>query len=129
MHLIWYFILLNNTVFMDIVSFNCQQDPEKIPSPTLDTFFTTLASLRSDHGVPISLIVIDATPGGLGDRLSRLRYPSLRGTAGVMARELFVPLPQIQLGMLLSLLLTSMLSSTSILSHHCFISRYRYICK
>lgn len=43
--------------------------------------------------------MIDAIPGGLGDRLSKLRDPSLRGTSGVMARELFVPLPQVQLGM------------------------------
>ena len=76
-----------------------QKDPEKIPSPTLDSFFTTLASLRSNDRVPISAVVIDATPGGLGDRLSKLRYPSLRGTSGVVARELRVPLPQIQLGM------------------------------
>jgi len=73
------------------------EDPEKIPSPILDSFFTTLTSLRSNDGVPISVIVIDATPGGLGDRLSKLRDPSLRGTTGVVARELFVPLPQIQL--------------------------------
>ena len=43
--------------------------------------------------------MIDATPGGLGDRLSKLRYASLRGTSGVVARELLVPLPNIQLGM------------------------------
>lgn len=49
--------------------------------------------------MPISLIVVDAAPGGLGDRLSTLRYPSLRGAAGVVAREFLVPLPQNQLGM------------------------------
>ena len=51
--------------------------------------------------MPISLIVVDATPGGLGDRLSTLRHPALRGVAGVVARELLVPLPQNQLGMLI----------------------------
>jgi len=75
------------------------EDAEKIPSPTLDSFFTTLAALRSNDGLPISVIVVDVTPGGLGDRLSMLRSPSLRGTSGVMTRELLVPLPQTQLGM------------------------------
>jgi hypothetical protein len=80
------------------------KDPEKIPSPTLDAFFTTLASLRSNDGVPICLVVIDATPGGLGDRLSRLRDPSLRGASGgVAARDLLVPLPEVQLGVLCNL--------------------------
>ena len=90
--------MLTLCIFQSQLATN-RKDPEKIPSPTLDSFFTTLASLRSSHGVPISVIVIDATPGGLGDRLSTLRDPSLRGTMGVVARELFVPLPQVQLGM------------------------------
>jgi len=81
-----------------------RKDPEEIPSPTLDSFFATAASLRSDHGVPIGIVAIDAVPGGLGDRLSRLRDPSLRGTAGVVARDLFVPSPQVQLGKCLVLL-------------------------
>ena len=45
------------------------------------------------------MVVIDATPGGLGDRLSRMRDPSLRGASGgLAARDLFVPLPEVQLG-------------------------------
>jgi hypothetical protein len=45
------------------------------------------------------VVVIDATPGGLGDRLSRMRDPSLRGASGgLAARDLFVPLPEVQLG-------------------------------
>eukprot|EP00581_Thalassiosira_minuscula_P018207 CAMPEP_0183716596 /NCGR_PEP_ID=MMETSP0737-20130205/10450_1 /TAXON_ID=385413 /ORGANISM="Thalassiosira miniscula, Strain CCMP1093" /LENGTH=878 /DNA_ID=CAMNT_0025945889 /DNA_START=12 /DNA_END=2648 /DNA_ORIENTATION=- len=83
------------------------EDPEKIPSPTLDSFLTTMTSLRSDHGVPISVIVMDATPGGLGDRLSHLRDPCLRGTSGVVMSELFVPLPQVQLELFVNKLFSS----------------------
>ncbi|KAL7509391.1 hypothetical protein ACHAXN_007354 [Cyclotella atomus] len=76
------------------------EDPENISSPDLDIFFTTLASLRSEHGVPISLIVISCTPGGLGDRLSKLRQPAFyggSGDGGVMQRVLNMPLPEDQL--------------------------------
>lgn len=86
-------------MFTSNLSF-AKQDPENITSPTLDSFFTTISSLRSVHGVPISVVVIDATPGGLGDRLSKLRDPALRGSAGVVASQLHVPLPQMQLGKL-----------------------------
>lgn len=75
-----------------------KQDPENIPSPTLDSFFVSVASLRSDHGVPLSVVVVSLTPGGLGDRLSLLRAPALQGPAGVMARELHVAPPGVQLG-------------------------------
>ncbi|KAL7543501.1 hypothetical protein ACHAXR_013176 [Thalassiosira sp. AJA248-18] len=90
------------------------EDPEGISSPTLDSFFTTLASLRSSYGVPISAIVIDATPGGLGDRLSKLRDPSLRGTMGVMAHQLFVPLPQNQLEIFVNKLFSGKCIPTSL---------------
>ncbi|KAL3769525.1 hypothetical protein ACHAWO_011038 [Cyclotella atomus] len=76
------------------------EDPENISSPDLDIFFTTLASLRSVHGVPISLIVMSCTPGGLGDRLSKLRQPAFyggSGDGGVMQRVLNMPLPEDQL--------------------------------
>jgi hypothetical protein len=70
------------------------EDIENIPSPTLDTFFTTLISLRSWHGIPISI------PGGLGDRLSTLRNPSNHdsggGEGGVAKCELELPLRRTQ---------------------------------
>lgn len=76
------------------------EDIENIPSPTLDTFLTTLISLRSWHGIPISVVLMDSIPGGLGDRLSRLRSPSNHdsgaGDGGVAACELELPLPQAQ---------------------------------
>eukprot|EP00984_Skeletonema_dohrnii_P025989 scaffold15238_cov125-Skeletonema_dohrnii-CCMP3373.AAC.2 len=76
------------------------EDIENIPSPTLDTFLTTLIALRSWHGVPISVVLMDSIPGGLGDRLSRLRNPSNHdsggGDGGIAACELELPLPQIQ---------------------------------
>eukprot|EP00986_Skeletonema_menzelii_P014807 scaffold10327_cov144-Skeletonema_menzelii.AAC.2 len=76
------------------------EDIENIPSPTLDTFLTTLISLRSWHGIPISVVLMDSIPGGLGDRLSRLRNPSNHdsggGDGGVAACELELPLPQVQ---------------------------------
>jgi hypothetical protein len=77
------------------------QDAENIPSPNLDTFFATIASLRSHHGVPISLIIMNCTPGGLGDRLSSLRQPAFyggSGDGGVMQKVLRMPLPEDQLG-------------------------------
>jgi hypothetical protein len=80
------------------------EDPEEISSPTLDLFFTTLSSLRSgkedDDGVPISVVVMDASPGGLGDRLSKLCRPAFRGgtAGGTVMRELHVPPPQHQWG-------------------------------
>lgn len=76
------------------------EDIENIPSPTLDMFLTTLISLRSWHGIPINVVVMDSIPGGLGDRLSRLRNPSNHdsggGEGGIAACELEMPLPQIQ---------------------------------
>jgi len=98
------------------------EDAEKIPSPTLDSFFTTLAALRSNDGVPISVIVVDVTPGGLGDRLSMLRSPSLRGTSGVMTRELLVPLPQTQLGMSILCVYTCQLCFDTLLTHLCLMT-------
>ena len=99
------------------------EDAEKIPSPTLDSFFTTLAALRSNDGVPISVIVMDVTPGGLGDRLSMLRSPSLRGTSGVMTRELLVPLPQTQLGKLICVCcIVCQLCFDTLLTHHCLMT-------
>ena len=80
------------------------EDPEEISSPTLDLFFTTLSALRSgkedDDGVPISVVVMDASPGGLGDRLSKLCRPAFRGgtAGGAVVRELHVPPPQHQWG-------------------------------
>ncbi len=80
------------------------EDPEEIVSPVLDSFFTTLSSLRSgkedDNGVPISVVVMDASPGGLGNRLSMLCRPALRGgtAGGAVVRELYVPPPQVQWG-------------------------------
>ena len=80
------------------------EDPEEIASPVLDSFFTTLSSLRSgeedDNGVPISVVVMDASPGGLGDRLSMLHRPAFRGgtAGGAVVRELYVPPPQVQWG-------------------------------
>ena len=45
---------------------------------------------------------MDASLGGLGNRLSKLRQPSFfgagGGNGGVMMRELFLPLPHIQFG-------------------------------
>ena len=76
------------------------EDVENVPSPTLDAFITTLISLRSFHGIPISVVLMDSMPGGLGDRLSRLRNPSNHdsggGDGGIAACELELPLPQIQ---------------------------------
>lgn len=76
------------------------EDIENIPSPTLDTFLTTLISLRSWHGVPINVVVMDNNPGGGLDRLSKLRNPSIHdsggGNGGMAACELELPLPQIQ---------------------------------
>ncbi len=75
-------------------------DIENIPSPTLDTFLTTLISLRSWHGIPINVVLMDSIPGGGLDRLSRLRNPSIHdtggGEGGIAACELELPLPQIQ---------------------------------
>ncbi len=76
------------------------EDVENIPSPVLDTFFTTLISLRSWHGIPINVVLMDSVPGGLGDRLSMLRNPSNHdsggGDGGMAVCELELPLPQIQ---------------------------------
>jgi len=72
------------------------EDPENIPSPNLDIFFTTISSLRSQYGVPISLVIMNCTPG-LGDRLSTLRQPAFyggSGDGGVMQRVLTLPLPE-----------------------------------
>lgn len=82
------------------------EDPEEIASPTLDSFFATMSSLRCGHendsgdGVPISVVVMDASPGGLGDRLSKLARPAFRGgtAGGAVVRELYVPPPQVQWG-------------------------------
>jgi hypothetical protein len=86
----------------------------------LDAFFTTLASLRSNDGVPICVVVIDGTPGGLGDRLSRLSDLSLWGASGgVAARDLLVPLPEVQLGVFVQIEFLAWLKSTSILTSAC----------
>ena len=78
------------------------QDPENVPSPDLDTFLTTLSSLRSNFGVPISTILMQCAPSGLEDRLCTLRQPAFygcgRGNGGVMQRVLRMPLPEDQLG-------------------------------
>ena len=76
------------------------KDPENIPSPNLDIFFTTISSLRSQHGIPINLIVMSSSPGGLGNRLSTLRQPSFCGGigGGVMQKNISMPLPEDQLG-------------------------------
>jgi hypothetical protein len=95
-----------------------QQDAENIPSPNLDIFFTTIASLRSQHGVPISLIIMNCTPGGLGDRLSSLRRPAFyggSGDGGVMQKVLRMPLPEDQLGEFEMLL---MLTCAALCSQH-----------
>lgn len=66
-----------------------------------------MASLRSEHGIPISLIVMSCTPGGLGDRLSKLRQPAFyggSGDGGVMQIVLNMPLPEVQLGELWDLM-------------------------
>jgi len=105
------------------------EDAEKIPSPTLDSFFTTLAALRSNDGVPISVIVVDVTPGGLGDRLSMLRSPSLRGTSGVMTHELLVPLPQTQLGKSICVVCNIHVSCFNTLLTHLCLMTIRSVCE
>eukprot|EP00804_Cyclotella_cryptica_P030292 CCRYP_019236-RA/>CCRYP_019236-RA protein AED:0.04 eAED:0.04 QI:159/1/1/1/0.66/0.75/4/985/503 len=76
------------------------EDPENLPSPDLDTFFTTLSSLRSNFGVPINIILMQSAPSGLEARLSTLRQPSFfgcgKGDGGVMQRVLCMPLPEDQ---------------------------------
>jgi len=79
-------------------------DVEKLSSPTMDAFFVTLSSLRSDHGVPICVVIIDTTPGGLSNRLSCLRDHAIRGST---VHELHVPLPQVQLGLFINRLFAS----------------------
>lgn len=86
------------------------EDPEEIASPTLDSFFATMSSLRCGHendggdGVPISVVVMDSSPGGLGDGLSKLVRPAFRGgtAGGAVVRELYVPPPPVQWGELTS---------------------------
>eukprot|EP00578_Thalassiosira_sp_NH16_P019069 CAMPEP_0181095050 /NCGR_PEP_ID=MMETSP1071-20121207/10318_1 /TAXON_ID=35127 /ORGANISM="Thalassiosira sp., Strain NH16" /LENGTH=690 /DNA_ID=CAMNT_0023177417 /DNA_START=185 /DNA_END=2260 /DNA_ORIENTATION=+ len=94
------------------------EDPEKIPSPTLGPFFTSLASLRSNDGVPINAILIDANPGGLMDRLSRLRDPALCSTAGVMTHELSVPMPEVQLDIFVNRLYAGKCIPTFLWTNH-----------
>lgn len=79
-------------------------DVEKLSSPTMDAFFVTLSSLRSDHGVPICVVIIDTTPGGLNNRLSCLRDHAIRGST---VHELHVPLPQVQLELFINRLFAS----------------------
>jgi hypothetical protein len=86
-------------------------DVEKISSPTMDAFFVTLSLLRSDYGVPICVVIIDTTPGGLNNRLSCLRDPAIRGSSssssGVIIHEVHVPLPQVQLELFINRLFAS----------------------
>lgn len=79
-------------------------DVEKLSSPTMDAFFVTLSSLRSDHGVPVCVVIIDTTPGGLNNRLSCLRDHAIRGST---VHELHVPLPQVQLELFINRLFAS----------------------
>jgi len=81
------------------------EDPENIPSPTLDAFFASLSHLRSRHHLPIDVILMDAMPGGMGDRLSRLRQPSFHNAGGgegggAVIQEVFLPEPGVQFGRL-----------------------------
>lgn len=94
------------------------QDSENIPSPDLDTFLTTLSSLRSNFGVPISIILMQCTPGGLENRLCTLRQPAFygcgQGDGGVMQCVLRMPLLGDQFGKLVELQFHYLLSfSTS----------------
>mmetsp|Transcript_27945 Transcript_27945/g.58713 ORF Transcript_27945/g.58713 Transcript_27945/m.58713 type:complete len:692 (-) Transcript_27945:1091-3166(-) len=80
------------------------EDPENIPSPTLDAFFASLSHLRSRHHLPIDVILMDAMPGGMGDRLSRLRQPSFHNAGGgegggAVIQEVFLPEPGVQFDM------------------------------
>jgi hypothetical protein len=53
-------------------------------------------------GVPINLIFMESSPGGMGDRLSKLRQPAFYGAGGgdggVVLHEVFVPLLGVQFG-------------------------------
>ena len=72
------------------------EDAENIPSHALGSFLATCVSLRKDSGVPISLVFVDISPGGLDDTLSKLASTALNDS---LVHELRVPLPSAQLNL------------------------------
>lgn len=72
------------------------EDAENIPSHALGSFLAACVSLRKDFGIPISLVFVDISPGGLDNTLSNLASTALNDS---LVHELCVPLPQAQLNL------------------------------
>ena len=72
------------------------EDAENISSHALGSFLATCVSLRRDFGVPISLVFVDVSPGGLDNTLSKLASTAMNDS---LVHELCVPLPRDQLNL------------------------------
>ena len=67
------------------------KNPERVSLITLNAFLGSLTSLRSHHGVPISIVFLSTSTHWARNQLSSLDSSSLLGESGIHLREFHAP--------------------------------------